>query len=146
MRSLWYTLTLARTALRWSGSNVYTLAVSHSPPATDATRPASRTPQSPANRDLGMRATLLFLSVVLAWEARGHAPTLPLLAGVVIVHLPILHVTGPHYYYWPVAWWSMYAAAVVVAVVTASSTAVARARGAAAPALTDDEPANAGDD
>ncbi len=92
-----------------------------------------------------LRVTLLFLSVVLAWEARGHAPTLPLLAGVVIVHLPILHVTGPHYYYWPVAWWSMYAAAVVVAVVTASSTAVARARGAAAPAPTDDEPTNAGD-
>jgi thymidylate synthase (FAD) len=60
VRSLWFALTLARTALRWSGSNVYTLAVSDSPPAKDATRPLSRTPQSPANRDLGMRATLLF--------------------------------------------------------------------------------------
>ena len=39
----------------------YTRAVSHSPsPGADTERPQSRMPRSPANRDLGMRATLLF--------------------------------------------------------------------------------------
>jgi len=78
-----------------------------------------------------LRVMLLFLTLVVAWEARRRAPTLPLLAGVVIVHLPILHVTGPHYYYWPVAWWSMYGAVVVLAAVGALKAAATRAREAA---------------
>ncbi len=63
-----------------------------------------------------LRAALELLLLLFVWELRGDAPTLPLLAGVLIVHLPILHVIGPHYYYWPVAWWSMLDATVIVAV------------------------------
>jgi hypothetical protein len=74
-----------------------------------------------------LRTSLIFASVVVAWEARRRAPTLPLLAGVVIVHLPVLHVTGPHYYYWPVAWWSMYDVVVVMAVVGTVKAVIARA-------------------
>lgn len=91
-----------------------------------------------------LRVTLLFLTVVLAWEARGHAPTLPLLAGVVIVHLPILHVTGPHYYYWPVAWWSMFGASVLVAVPGTARSVATRGECATAEDAPEDEPADLG--
>jgi hypothetical protein len=64
-----------------------------------------------------LRVTLLLLGLVAAWALRCRAPTVPLLGGLLIVHLPILHVFGPHYYYWPVAWWSMLNATLVVAVV-----------------------------
>jgi len=60
------------------------------------------------------RITLTFVLLLLAFEQRTRGPSLALLGCLLAVHLPILHVTGPHYYYWPVAWWSMLNAVVIV--------------------------------
>ena len=47
---------------------------------------------------------------VLSWLALG----LSLLAGMVLaVHLPVLHLKGPHYLYWPAAFWSLLSAALL---------------------------------
>lgn len=59
------------------------------------------------------RVTLAFGLAVLVWEQRQRGPAPALAANLVAVHLPILHVLGPHYYYWPVAWWSMLNAVVI---------------------------------
>lgn len=75
-----------------------------------------------------VRTLVLLAALLIAWEARARAPTLALLACVPIVHLPILHVTGPHYYYWPVAWWSMFGAGVLVSVPGTLRAAAERAQ------------------
>jgi hypothetical protein len=92
-----------------------------------------------------LRVTLLFLAVIVAWEARWRAPTLPLLAGVAIAHLPILHVTGPHYYYWPVAWWSMFGATGVFAAVGTARLLTARRESAEAENAPEDGSASSED-
>jgi hypothetical protein len=81
-----------------------------------------------------LRVTWFLVLLLLVWEARNRAPTLPLLAALVIVHLPILHVIGPHYYYWPVAWWSMLVAVVLLSLPGTLRAAAARSAGAASPA------------
>ena len=50
--------------------------------------------------------TICILGLVAFLHVRG-GPTLPLLGMVAAVHLPILHVQGPHYLYWPAAFWSL---------------------------------------
>jgi len=59
------------------------------------------------------RITLTFVLFLLAFEQSKRGPSLALLGCLLAVHLPILHVMGPHYYYWPVAWWSMLNATVI---------------------------------
>jgi len=76
-----------------------------------------------------LRVVWFLVLLLLVWDTRRRAPTLPLLAGVVIVHLPISHVIGPHYYYWPVAWWSMLTAVILLSVPGALRAAAARGRG-----------------
>lgn len=76
------------------------------------------------------RITSTFIALLIAIEARGRGPTLLLLASLLIIHLPVLHVTGPHYYYWPVAWWSMFNAAVMVSLWGTLKAAGERAKGA----------------
>jgi hypothetical protein len=68
-----------------------------------------------------VRVTWFCGLLLLAWVLRGRGPSLALLGGLLVVHLPILHVMGPHYYYWPVAWWSM-----LVAVTLASAPGAAK--------------------
>jgi len=55
--------------------------------------------------------TALFFSGAFVWRKRS--PALMLLGALVAVHLPIVHVTGPHYYYWVVAWWGAFNATVL---------------------------------
>ena len=78
------------------------------------------------------RTLLVFVALIIAVDARRRAPTLALLACVPIVHLPILHVTGPHYYYWPVVWWSMFNAGVLVSLPGTLKAAAERAKEAGA--------------
>ena len=59
------------------------------------------------------RIALTGLLLLLLWDQRRRGPALFLGACLLIVHLPVLHVTGPHYYYWPVAWWSMLSGALL---------------------------------
>jgi hypothetical protein len=81
------------------------------------------------------RILAFMVALVIAWEARSRAPTLVLLACVPIVHLPVLHLVGAHYYYWPVAWWSMFAAGILVSLPGTLKAAAERARkDGAAPA------------
>jgi hypothetical protein len=44
---------------------------------------------------------LIRLGTGLAWV---------LLAMVLAVHLPVIHVVGPHYWYWPAAFWGVFGA------------------------------------
>jgi len=50
--------------------------------------------------------TLLILGVVVLAHVRT-GPAWMLLGSVVAIHLPILHVWGPHYFYWPAAFWAL---------------------------------------
>lgn len=50
--------------------------------------------------------TLLVLGIVALLHART-GPAWPLLGMVAAIHLPILHVQGPHYMYWPAAFWGL---------------------------------------
>jgi hypothetical protein len=61
-----------------------------------------------------VRITVTFVLPLLASEQRTRGPSLALLGCLLAVHLPILHVIGPHYYYWPVAWWSILNATAIV--------------------------------
>ncbi|MGQ9731421.1 MAG: hypothetical protein ACUVX8_09115 [Candidatus Zipacnadales bacterium] len=87
-------------------------------------------------------------ALVIAWEARHRAPAWVLFACVLIVHLPVLHVTGPHYYYWPVAWWAMFNAAVLAALPGSLKAASERAKGVplaeAVPSEVEDTPTESG--
>jgi hypothetical protein len=60
------------------------------------------------------RVTVTLALLPLIWEQRHRGPAVILAGCLLIVHLPVLHVFGPHYYYWPVAWWSMLNATVIV--------------------------------
>lgn len=77
---------------------------------------------------LHLRLLMDFAALVLAWEQRRRAPTLPLLASLVAVHLPILHVTGPHYHYWPTAWWAMFDTTILLGLRGTVHAVQARAR------------------
>lgn len=57
--------------------------------------------------------TLFILGIAVLLHART-GPAWPLLGVVVAVHLPILHVWGPHYLYWPVAFWGLLNASLVL--------------------------------
>jgi len=61
---------------------------------------------SPTHADaLGM--ALLFFGGVLVL-VRSRERLVWVLAGMVLlVHLPILHLQGPHYLYWPAAFWGL---------------------------------------
>lgn len=55
---------------------------------------------------------LFVLGLVVLCHVRSALPW-TLLGMVGAVHLPILHVQGPHYMYWPSAFWSLYHAALL---------------------------------
>ncbi len=66
-------------------------------------------------RELGAIGTMtLFIlgSIVLLHVRTG--PAWPLLASALAVHLPILHVQGPHYFYWPAAFWGLFNASLLL--------------------------------
>lgn len=50
---------------------------------------------------------LVFLGGLLVLIRSRSALAWTLLGMLVIVHLPILHLKGPHYLYWPAAFWGM---------------------------------------
>lgn len=56
--------------------------------------------------------TIFFLGLLVLAHARG-GPTWPLLGMVIAIHLPILHVLGPHYMYWPAAFWGLFNASLI---------------------------------
>jgi len=56
--------------------------------------------------------TLFILGVAALLHVR-RGLTWPLLALVAAVHLPILHVQGPHYLYWPAAFWGLFNASLL---------------------------------
>ena len=62
------------------------------------------------SKPLHPRFILLGLAVLA--HVRGGV-VWPLLALVVAVHIPILHVQGPHYMYWPAAFWGLFNASLV---------------------------------
>jgi hypothetical protein len=55
----------------------------------------------------GLLLALLFLLGLLVLVRLGDGRTWTLVGMVVAVHLPILHLTGPHYWYWPAAFWAL---------------------------------------
>ncbi len=62
----------------------------------------------------GLGLTILFVGgAIVAFAARSRLAWM--LAGLVVaVHLPILHVSGPHYLYWPAAFWGVLNAVLLV--------------------------------
>lgn len=60
--------------------------------------------------------TIFLLGLAVLAHARG-GPTWPLLGMVIAIHLPILHVLGPHYMYWPAAFWGLFNASLIGVVV-----------------------------
>ncbi|MCX7598773.1 MAG: hypothetical protein N2512_07870 [Armatimonadetes bacterium] len=60
--------------------------------------------------------TIFFLGLAVLAHARS-GPTWPLLGMVIAIHLPILHVLGPHYMYWPAAFWALFNASLIGVVV-----------------------------
>lgn len=69
-------------------------------------------------REIAAIATMTIFLLGLAVLAHaGSGPTWPLLAIVVAIHLPILHVLGPHYMYWPAAFWGLFNASLIGVVV-----------------------------
>lgn len=59
------------------------------------------------------RLTLFALGLmVLVHTNRG--PTWTLLGMLAAIHLPVLHVQGPHYFYWPAAFWGLFNASLVL--------------------------------
>lgn len=56
--------------------------------------------------------TLMALGIIVLLHARA-GPVWPLLAMTLAVHLPILHVQGPHYMYWPAAFWGLFNASLL---------------------------------
>ncbi|MBC7286964.1 MAG: hypothetical protein H5T86_02760 [Armatimonadetes bacterium] len=71
-------------------------------------------------REIGAIATgtIFLLGLAVLAHARS-GPTWPLLGMVIAIHLPILHVRGPHYMYWPAAFWGLFHASLVGVVVDA---------------------------
>ena len=68
-------------------------------------------------RELGNIGTLalMVLGLVTLLHVRT-GPTWPVLGIVVAIHLPILHVQGPHYFYWPAALWGVFNASLLMSV------------------------------
>ncbi|NSW58495.1 MAG: hypothetical protein HPY44_20995 [Armatimonadetes bacterium] len=59
------------------------------------------------------RLTLFALGLmVLIHTHRG--PTWPLLGMLAAIHVPVLHVQGPHYFYWPAAFWGLFNASLLL--------------------------------
>ena len=56
--------------------------------------------------------TLMALGIIVLLHARC-GPVWPLLAMTLAVHLPVLHVQGPHYMYWPAAFWGLFNASLL---------------------------------
>lgn len=56
--------------------------------------------------------TLMALGIIVLLHARA-GPVWPLLAMTLAVHLPVLHVQGPHYMYWPAAFWGLFSASLL---------------------------------
>ncbi len=75
------------------------------------------------------RMFVLNIGAIYVWLLRKRGPTLPLAGGVAVAHLPIIHVLGAHYFYWPVAWWAMLNGT-LLALLAASAWGKLRALGA----------------
>lgn len=56
--------------------------------------------------------TLFLLGIIVLLHVRS-GPTWALLAMLAAIHVPILHVQGPHYLYWPAAFWGLVNASLV---------------------------------
>jgi hypothetical protein len=90
------------------------------------------------------RVTMTLALLPLIWEQRHRGPALILAGCLLIVHLPVLHVFGPHYYYWPVAWWSMLNATVIAGLGGTAKAMAQRAAPASIEATSDDSAADDG--
>ena len=66
----------------------------------------ARLPRRPSAVWLALTVVRLILGVVVLAHVRT-GPAWMLLGSVVAIHLPILHVWGPHYFYWPAAFWAL---------------------------------------
>lgn len=65
----------------------------------------------------GLVVSFVMVVGVIALVRLGTRLTWTLLGMVYAVHLPILHVIGPHYWYWPAAFWGLFSASLLSRVV-----------------------------